>query len=169
MAGERFWNDERVSVIRAHAATHTAAEIALLFDGVSRNAIIGVAHREGIQLTKRREYHPPKNGDARRARRPQQEATISNSDKGSNTPKHPRPAPQIPMPSPEPPIERRVHHLFGFEQCAPGETTLWNIGYGQCRWPIGHNGTLATYCGRPTEHTYCPFHTRVRGGGSSKP
>jgi hypothetical protein len=175
----KFWNEERLDVIRQHAKTHSAAEIAALFKGISRNAIIGVAGREGIKLAKIRVYHPLKNPVKRH--RVKQEAKMGNKDSGSSETKLKRPRPVVAAPpaprthvsigidraklgKPDHDLEDAPCEVYQSEAHAEGELTLWNLGPNQCHWPTGHNGSLTTYCGAPTENTYCPFHTRVRGG-----
>lgn len=52
------WTEERVATLRKMWSTHSASKIAKHLGGVTRNAVIGKAHRLG--LPKKVEPHPPR-------------------------------------------------------------------------------------------------------------
>jgi len=165
MAPKPFWSDERIAIIREHASTMSAGQIATaFFPGMTRSAIMGIAHRNGIVM--RKASTPP------RPLQPlhQKRATIANPSpakklthmRGSSAPQLVRPRMQRSLPPPPKDPEPGSHGRMSFEITPHGSWTLWNIGADQCRFPTGHNGTLTLFCGEITSQKmppYCRYHT----------
>src|SRR5690606_26808347 len=115
---------------------HSASQIAKHLGGVTRNAVIGTAHRLGLsgraapsQPTRPR-YKP---------NRPVRPAVSAS----------PAPAPAAPLrraepTSPRPPVSVPVIHNE-----APGTATVLTLGSRMCKWPIGDpSSDDFTFCGR---------------------
>lgn len=134
----------------------SAAEIARHFTDATRNAVIGVCHRNGMVLTRRRSA-PKENPPKTKLMPPPsgQRAFVSNVA--------PPPPAVIPMPAKAPPAVR------------PSEPVLFTATVAnQCRWPLwGHHerpkADAMFVCGSPTPdgRPYCPHHAeQARGEGT---
>ncbi len=89
------WTDERIDKLKSlWGQGHTASQIADELGGVSRNAVIGKAHRLGL------ESRPsPVKGNDTAAAAP---ATAAEAAPASAAPKEPAPAPKVEAPKPRP-------------------------------------------------------------------
>lgn len=143
------WTEERKAFAkRLWSDGYTASQIAdELKGGVSRNAVIGLLYRMGLQRGDRKRTRKP-GGDhgAARAERIQRIARRAPS-KISLEPE------EIPPPSVDdlaiPPAQRR---------------TFKQLRKRHCRWPVGNPGTPEFFfCGaeRAGEKPYCEAHCRV--------
>jgi len=165
------WTEERISRLKTlWGQGMTASQIADELGGVSRNAVIGKAHRLGLESRP----SPVKAGEAATA-----EAAPPAPSKAAPPPPPPAPAPAerrevapepapgtvaaAPLPTPQPVI--RSIGPGGFQRQAPGEqqapippapprrlvpakpsaeiagkTTLLDLNDKICKWPLGHPG-----------------------------
>ena len=128
------WTDERIEALRAlWMQGFTASQIAERLGGVSRNAVIGKAHRLGLSARP----SPIKRETARTL--PMHRAPAA--------PPPPLPAP-APAMSPQPPVQRAA------PAPAPG-------GSKSCMWPLGDPKQADFhFCGAPAEagRPYCSQH-----------
>jgi GcrA cell cycle regulator len=186
------WTDERIEQLRKMwEGGSTASQIAEELGGVSRNAVIGKAHRLGLQSRP----SPVKPGDASEngtvAARPAPVAAAT-------APRPARPAP-APVVNPEPvapptvaaPQQPMVRSIGpgGFARALPGEqqapstpapprrlvpakpspemagkTSLLDLTDRICKWPLGHPGEPDFhFCGKPINpgFPYCLDHCSV--------
>ncbi|HEY1605679.1 MAG TPA: GcrA family cell cycle regulator [Allosphingosinicella sp.] len=165
------WTDERIERLKSlWSQGITASQIADELGGVSRNAVIGKAHRLGLQSRP----SPVKPNEEEEARPAETEAARPAPSVHATAPAapEPRPAaeaasshahPQQPAPPPQPQI--RSIGPGGFVRQAPGEqqspippapprrlvpakpspeiadkTSLLDLNEKICKWPIGHPG-----------------------------
>jgi GcrA cell cycle regulator len=181
------WTDERIERLKElWTQGMTASHIADELGGVSRNAVIGKAHRLGLQSrpspVKPNEAVPADAHAAAAAEsavepEPAAEAPVSAAAAASEAP-----------PTPAPPQIRSVGP-GGFLRQAPGEqqqpippapprrlvpakpspeiadkTSLLDLNEKICKWPIGHPGEPDFhFCGRPANpgFPYCVDHCGV--------
>lgn len=179
MAPRVFWDELKVETIRQHAPTMTSGQmVRMFFPSVSRNALIGVAYRHGITFKK-----PIVAGNVRkriRKRKPYQRRRAGPEVapelapdlihmRGSSAPAKVRPQMNRSLPPADsPPADVRSPRRLAFEEAPEGAWTLWNIGHGQCHFPIGHDGRLTLYCGDVVWReggTYCRHHIGLMTSG----
>jgi GcrA cell cycle regulator len=155
------WTDERIAILkRGWEGGKTATQIAEeLGEGVTRNAVIGKAHRLGLES------------------RP---SPVKNSDEAPAKPAPKAAAPAAPeAPPPSPRAEPRVVEARSPEPAAPApapvrtkpvgkakgaRTTLLDLNDKVCKWPIGHPGEPDFhFCGKPSQagFPYCTEHCLV--------
>ena len=147
------WLDEaKVALLKQlYAEGHSASHIAARIGGVSRNAVIGKAHRLGLV------------GNAPLQRKMSQR---SRSERNAIKKKRWR--------RPMSPRQNRVAELFASEPFAPApeiifipeneRKTLVELGDRECRWPLGDPKEPSFgFCGRPQEPglSYCRGHAKV--------
>lgn len=142
------WTEERVEELRRLAAERfSAQQISEALGEVSRSAVLGKAHRLGIEL---------QGGTAmvEKAARPKPAPATPAPIAKTATPKAapvPKPIPLEPEPEPsEPPPADAV--------------TLLNLRAFMCRWPLGDPRSESfRYCGARTSDVspYCPYHRRI--------
>jgi len=144
------WSQERIDIVRAlWAEGHSAAQIARVLGDVSRNAIIGIAHRQGFPRRRMRSGECKSIAHKLTAHRASASIEI-----------------QLPG-SPGENSESRPTEPVA----VPGITTA-NVRDGQCRWPFGDPLTEAFhFCGHPClpgspgeqreTQSYCAFHRGI--------
>ncbi len=143
------WTDARIDLLRTSwEKGMTASQIAdLLGEGVSRNAVIGKAHRLGLQARP----SPVKGGEVAVA------AMVADSVA------HPVAAPVAAPAAPRAaaaPVIRKPKPVTG----KPAKTSLLDLSEKVCKWPIGHPGDADFhFCGKPsaTGFPYCMEHCAV--------
>lgn len=174
------WTDERIDQLkRLWGQGMTASQIAEELGGVSRNAVIGKAHRLGLEARP----SPVKGGDASAGNTNASPANSSASapEKVAAAPPRPAPSPPpaptaAPPPAPSPP-QQMVRSIGpgGFQRQTPGEqsapitpapprrlvpakpsaemagkTGLLDLNDKICKWPLGHPGEPDFhFCGEP--------------------
>lgn len=146
------WTDERIELLRGlWEKGLSASQIAeQLGDGISRNAVIGKAHRLGL---KSRPSPVKTSGE------PAEETavtsiagmTIAQADDPAEDPTPA--APPAPRPAATPPAAPKSE-----------KTTLLDLSDKICKWPIGHPGEPDFhFCGKPSQpgFPYCSEHCAV--------
>ena len=159
------WTDERIDQLKElWERGLTASQIAeKLAGGISRNAVIGKAHRLGLKARP----SPVKSGEA---------APAAGAAPAEVRPT-PAPAPIAEAPRPKPVVARMAAAVTG-----SGKTSLLDLSDKICKWPIGHPGDADFhFCGKPAQPTfpYCGEHCAVayqaqlprrdRPGGGGRP
>ena len=161
------WTDERIETLKGlWEKGLTASQIADKLGNVSRNAVIGKAHRLGLKSrpspVKGEADIAPKAGTPRKPAAKAQPAAAP-----ENPPAAPRGAAVAPAPSaaslaPKPLAVRAALPAAPMKPRAPGEkVTLLDLNDKICKWPIGHPGeTDFQFCGKPANpgFPYCMGH-----------
>jgi len=142
------WTDERIETLRKSLeAGMTASQIAdTLGEGVSRNAVIGKAHRLGLQARP----SPVKSGDV--ADVVAAPPVASAAPGGDAVESAARPAPRKPA------------RAVTAAPRKPTRTTLLDLSEKICKWPIGHPGEANFhFCGKPSQASfpYCTEHCAI--------
>ena len=178
------WTDERIDTLKTMwEAGQTASQIAEALGGVSRNAVIGKAHRLGLQArpspVKPNEIEPEAIVEAPVEAQPDPAPVEVDEDDADEA------APAADKPAVEQPIVRSVGP-GGFLRQNPGEqqtpippapprrlvpakpspeiagkTSLLDLSDRICKWPIGHPGEPDFhFCGKPVNpgFPYCVEH-----------
>jgi GcrA cell cycle regulator len=174
------WTDERIEQLRQMwQAGHTASQIAETLGGVSRNAVIGKAHRLGLQS--RPSPVKPGEAEAEPVERPSVAAKAPPAPAPAPAAAEPKPVAAAPTPAPQPqappqdvPIVRSIGP-GGFQRQNPHEqqspippapprrlvpakpspeiadkTSLLDLNDRICKWPLGHPGEPDFhFCGNP--------------------
>ena len=174
------WTDERIEQLRQMWQNgHTASQIAETLGGVSRNAVIGKAHRLGLQSRP----SPVKPGDADATEAAEKPVVAAPPAPAPASHAAPPPAPAEPKPAtppvaaepkPDAPIVRSIGP-GGFQRQNPHEqqspippapprrlvpakpspemadkTSLLDLNDRICKWPLGHPGEPDFhFCGNP--------------------
>ncbi len=146
------WTDERIALLRTSwESGMTASQIAeALGEGVTRNAVIGKAHRLGLEARP----SPVKVGeiveDMVDGVVAAVEGVVGAAGDAIAAVIAPRPAPKRPA-RPVAPAK-------------PAKTTLLDLSEKVCKWPIGHPGeTDFHFCGKPSQASfpYCTEHCAI--------
>jgi GcrA cell cycle regulator len=166
------WTDERIALLKQYwEEGRSASQIAdVLGEGLSRNAVIGKAHRLGLASRP----SPLKTGEARstepKPATPRAEARPA-----------PRPAPRLapepvaaapvaaPEPAPaQPPAPVAPPQALPVAKATPrakgARVTLLDLNDRICKWPIGHPDEADFhFCGKPVNpgFPYCGEHCLV--------
>lgn len=145
------WSDDQIATLRhMHAEGHSFSVIAAtLGGGMSRNAVIGKAHRLKLdgRPVRRRVAKAPKPKKLRFARKKYAGELTALRDLQKALP-------------------RRIAEPATPPDCTP--VTLLNLEHGHCRFPIGEVcGPDTLFCGAPKgdgDVAYCPYHRRISTG-----
>ena len=175
------WTDERIDKLkRLWEQGMTASQIAdALGEGVSRNAVIGKAHRLGLQSRP----SPVKATDAPSEAAPAAAAAPAQPPAPPPAPpkvEQPEPEPAVqasqpsrmlrpgtptgPVPPSGPPAPPRRSIPAKPSKEIEGKTTLLDLSDKICKWPIGHPGEPDFhFCGQPSNpgFPYCVEHCAV--------
>ncbi|WP_426164538.1 GcrA family cell cycle regulator [Sandarakinorhabdus sp. DWP1-3-1] len=148
------WTDERIAQLKAGwEGGMTASQIAeLLGEGVSRNAVIGKAHRLGLESRP----SPVKGGEEPVAEAAPAAAAAPVAAPAAAAPV--APAPVIARPAP-PPVAKKPARSG-----KAAKTTLLDLNEKVCKWPIGHPGDADFhFCGKASQagFPYCTEHCLV--------
>jgi len=143
------WTDERIELLRrSWESGMTASQIAeTLGEGVSRNAVIGKAHRLGLQARP----SPVKLGE------PAEAVTVAVAASAAV-----EPAAVTELQRATPP--RKPARAVVATPRKPVRTTLLDLSEKVCKWPIGHPGEANFhFCGKPSQASfpYCTEHCAV--------
>ncbi len=186
------WTDERIQLLTQYwDEGRSASQIAeLLGEGLTRNAVIGKAHRLGLSSRPSPlKAADGKNGDAkpaaRAAKAAPREEKPARPAKAAETPAEapalaaapvPAAAPAMARPAKapvaRPPVEAEPQPRMAPPRLAPvsakgakgGKVTLLDLNDRICRWPIGHPDEPGFhFCGKPVNpgFPYCSDHCLV--------
>lgn len=136
------WTDERIALLRKLVDDGLSCRLIGLELGCSRNSIIGKAHRLGLSLS--RPETPEQPHHERAARIVQRKAQIQRSDD----------------------LACAVHVVGNNAAHVAGNKTIYQLGYGDCRFPLGDAKTPAElFCGAHalSGRPYCAEHCRIAG------
>lgn len=144
-----MWTDERIALLKdCWESGMTASQIAeRLGEGVSRNAVIGKAHRLGLKARP----SPVKGGEEEAA--------------SPVTP--PATAEAAPAVRTETPVRAEPARPAAKKPAKPGKsarTTLLDLSEKVCKWPIGHPGEADFhFCGKASQpgFPYCNEHCLI--------
>ncbi|MBB4631657.1 GcrA family cell cycle regulator [Sphingosinicella soli] len=163
------WTDERIETLRTlWEKGLTASQIAEKLGNVSRNAVIGKAHRLGLKArpspVKADSDGTPRDTAKKAAAPPAAPKPKPEAAAQAATPA-PRPAPETKAPAPAAPKPMQTRPTIPAAPAkprAPGEkVTLLDLSDKICKWPIGHPGEPDfQFCGRPVNPSfpYCLAH-----------
>ena len=186
------WTEERIERLKAMwTKGATASQIADELGGVSRNAVIGKAHRLGLEARP----SPVKPGDekdhapAASAAKPARAAAPKPAPAAEKAQPHPQPQPQRPQRQAGDGMQYRSVGPGGFIRQGPGDqqapippapprrlvpakpspevadkTGLLDLNDRICKWPIGHPGEPDFhFCGQAANpgYPYCVAHCGV--------
>jgi GcrA cell cycle regulator len=168
------WTDERIDQLKSlWEQGMTASQIADALGGVSRNAVIGKAHRLGLQSRP----SPVRSSDASSDEPAAPSPAPAAATVAAAPPPAPRPAAIVPEPAPfmahsphepvapaGPPAPPR--RLVPAKPSAEirDKTGLLDLNDKICKWPIGHPGEPDFhFCGHPVNQgfPYCLSHCAV--------
>lgn len=169
------WTEERLAVVMAKYIMEglSAGETGKLL-GVSRNAVIGVAHRQGWARGRSPIHREINNHGAQaKTKAPAPKLTAA-----------PPPAPKLTPAQQALPKVAVIHHDYAVKLSPPvplpvehedGEATVFgaeNLERNGCRWPIGDPAADGFgFCGaqRGDRGPYCAEHARRASAGPGKP
>ena len=156
------WTEERVDVLKKlYAAGISATEIAVQLNcGLTRNAVIGKAHRLGLD-------RPAPQSTARKT------PTLSSPPSKAPAPKV-APVSLAAAPIAFPPPVRRVKPDEKLIPATPKgkHISILDLRNNTCRWPFDNHDPETSgsflFCGDPSadladDRPYCPFHARKAG------
>lgn len=163
------WTEERIALLTKYwQEGHSASQIAeALGEGLTRNAVIGKAHRLGLASrpsplkgaeakSEDRETRPKKR-PAAAAAPPAAEATADPSAERPTPAEAPAPEPALVRPATVAPAPRRHARLPEKAK----RVTLLDLNDRICKWPIGHpDEPDFHFCGKPVApgFPYCGEH-----------
>ncbi|MEY3267472.1 MAG: hypothetical protein RL480_232 [Pseudomonadota bacterium] len=142
------WTDERIAQLKAGwEGGKTASQIAeQLGEGVTRNAVIGKAHRLGLESRP----SPVKAGEDTEAAVVTRAATVA-----------PVPPAAAAPPAVAAPVAARPVAKKPVRTGKAAKTSLLDLNEKICKWPIGHPGDSDFhFCGKPSQagFPYCTEH-----------
>ena len=145
------WTDARIDLLRTSWEQGlTASQIAeALGEGISRNAVIGKAHRLGLKPRP----SPVRGGEAQIAELAAESVAVPLPVSAAAPVAAPRPATV--------PVRKPVRAAVSTK---PARTTLLDLSEKICKWPIGHPGDADFhFCGKPSQASfpYCTEHCAI--------
>jgi GcrA cell cycle regulator len=185
------WTDERIERLRSlWTKGMTASHIADELGGVSRNAVIGKAHRLGLQARPSpvKPNEPEPKAKKAKEERPASAAPVLTPEAAEAEAEAPATSPVRRLPDPKQPVIRSIGP-GGFVRQGPGDqqapippapprrlvpakpspevadkTGLLDLNEKVCKWPMGHPGEPDFhFCGQPSNpgFPYCVEHCGV--------
>lgn len=142
------WTDERIAQLKAGwEGGKTASQIAeQLGEGVTRNAVIGKAHRLGLESRP----SPVKAGEDTEA------AVVTRATTVAPVPPAAAAPPAVAAPVAARPVAKKPARTG-----KAAKTSLLDLNEKICKWPIGHPGDSDFhFCGKPSQagFPYCTEH-----------
>ena len=132
------WDDKKIKILKENWGRLTASAIAEKIGGISRNAVIGKAHRLNLE-----------------ARAPSKSSHTSGTSSGQNKIQR--------RPSQQPLTRKQKFQSILLDKNFEPENpkSLEELSEDTCKWPIGHPNEESFYfCGRKPEEDfpYCKLH-----------
>jgi len=175
------WTDERIALLKQHwEEGRSASRIAeLLGEGLSRNAVIGKAHRLGLAARPSPlKTSEPKSADAKPAARKTESKAEPKlvarpaAESVAEVPSLPEKAPaaaapvvqSVPAPVAETPMPIAPARAQQPARAKGAKVTLLDLNDRICKWPIGHPDEADFhFCGKPVNagFPYCQEHCLV--------
>lgn len=154
------WTDERIELLKTYwSEGRSASQIAeLLGEGLTRNAVIGKAHRLGLASRPSPVKTAPRPAEPKAAPQPEDADTVVSA--GEAPAVEPPPvadAPPAPPPAPAP----RAGKPRSRGAAKPARVSLLDLNDRICKWPIGHPDEADFhFCGKPVLQgfPYCSEH-----------
>jgi len=155
------WTDDRIEVLKAHAASGLTSRQIGEEMNLSRNAVIGKLLRLGVSLSGSK-VKPAPPVVPQRPQRPERRAPLDYQRVTRVVEEHV----QIrPGKNTERRAEVQVIEATEIVDLPPGESrfacTIERLGYGMCRWPLGQPAADMKYCGAPALGSWCEHHHSV--------
>lgn len=171
---KKKWSDmdkvEKVSaLIRLAARGMTASQIAAEFHGCSRNAVIGMAHRNGVVFANAKGRSKPFDPANSNVKAPSKKVAAKNSRPAKVTRIKKAAKKQKPEPT--------VCEILKFEDPKrnPPPYSMIDVGPTDCRWPIcesyrGLSPEAMMFCGKSRDggSRYCVEHRRISFNGYAR-
>ncbi len=165
------WTDERIALLKKMwKEGKSAAEIAkILAKGVTRNAVIGKAHRMGLSGRP-----SPIKKPAAAPKKEKEAAAPAKKESAREAAPAARKATPAPAAKPSPMLAREADELKKIEKdVVPlgGGVSLLELTERMCKWPIGDpRDDDFTFCGRGIRvgTPYCPEHAAMAYQSSSR-
>ncbi len=159
------WTDERIARLKqGWESGMTATQIAeMLGEGVTRNAVIGKAHRLGLESRP----SPVKATETAPAPQAAAPAAPPATPRQAAPAAPPAPSPISPAPQSAPPANAPAVARPAAKAGKGGKqarTSLLDLNEKVCKWPIGHpDDADFHFCGRPSQpgFPYCGEHCLV--------
>lgn len=164
------WTEQKIEMLKemwGHG--YSASEIAKQLGGLTRNAVIGKAHR--LKLSVRGSV--PRIEANKQQRSPITSSIVSaSSSSGQGNAKSSvrkrvmlRPLPNMPLPTEMPPHQERTSTFHALDNIKRSEgISVTKAGDRQCRWPVGDpRSPDFRFCGCPAYESlpYCIDHARI--------
>lgn len=161
------WTDERINTLKKMwKEGKSAAEIAkVLGKGVTRNAVIGKAHRMGLS---------GRPSPIKKPVAPKKETVVRAKEKISATPTKPLAKKAAPAPVKNPLLTKEAEEIKKMDREAVqigGGVALIDLSERMCKWPIGDpRDDDFSFCGRTIRPgtPYCPEHAAMAYQTSSR-
>lgn len=157
------WTEERIEKLtKLWTEGLTASQIAQELGDVTRNAVIGKAHRLGLSGRP----SPVRAARAKKpaAARPAKPKPLESRSNAPSPASKPKPA-AVAQPPVQSASERRVVPQADLSEIEAGPgVTLLKVTDKMCKWPIGHPGEPGfRLCGRPSGEggPYCQAHAEL--------
>ncbi|WP_439545620.1 GcrA family cell cycle regulator [Sandarakinorhabdus sp.] len=161
------WTDERIAKLKhGWESGMTATQIAeLLGEGVTRNAVIGKAHRLGLESRPSPVKAAAEAAPAAAAATPARPVPAPPPAPAASSPA-PAAAPvqAVATPAPASPTANPAPRTAKAKSGKQARTTLLDLNEKVCKWPIGHpDDADFHFCGKPTQpgFPYCNEHCLI--------
>jgi GcrA cell cycle regulator len=166
--GKLDWTDELIARLRDlwGKGVPTSQIARLLGPAVTKNMVIGKAHRLKLSRRKSPITHPRGVSRPLKARPPRPSRA-----KGAPDASLPLPVPEPPPPPPVPPARPPPPPRPIPPRKKPGTFTLLDLRPHECKWPVNDpprgQGDRYLFCGQPQfdGQAYCEYHCRVGFSG----
>ncbi|MCL2474148.1 MAG: GcrA family cell cycle regulator [Alphaproteobacteria bacterium] len=154
------WTEQKIQILKDMWGHHSASEIAEIIGGLTRNAVIGKAHR--LKLSIQRTTSSVSLSASR-----ENISAPSKSSKKQRTARYSMGMPQVPASMKAMPVMKDVFRSLEGISGAEGNTEgvpMTKAGERHCRWPIGDpRSANFRFCGCISHEglPYCSEHARI--------